>query len=103
MFRSLWKRTALLVQFPQPKVKPAAGSRGSYRPVHSKIPPGVYHPSIFAPSTTAATTDMAQPDLPHPAHLDRDSALARKFGKEITNYFGGEKSWYSRARESKHR
>ncbi|KAI1615202.1 NADH pyrophosphatase [Exophiala viscosa] len=30
-----------------------------------------------------------QPDLPHPAHLDRDSALGRKFGKEVTNYFGG--------------
>lgn len=30
-----------------------------------------------------------QPELPHPAHLDRDSALGRKFGKEVTNYFGG--------------
>jgi NAD+ diphosphatase len=30
-----------------------------------------------------------QPDLPHPAHLDRESALGRKFGKEVTNYFGG--------------
>ncbi|EXJ92233.1 hypothetical protein A1O3_00783 [Capronia epimyces CBS 606.96] len=31
----------------------------------------------------------AHPDLPQPAHLDRDSALARKFGREVTNYFGG--------------
>ncbi|OCT52688.1 putative NADH pyrophosphatase [Cladophialophora carrionii] len=30
-----------------------------------------------------------QPELPHPAHLDQDSALGRKFGKEVTNYFGG--------------
>ncbi|KAK5193999.1 NADH pyrophosphatase [Exophiala xenobiotica] len=30
-----------------------------------------------------------QPDLPRPAHADRDSALGRKFGKEVTNYFGG--------------
>lgn len=33
---------------------------------------------------------LPQPDLPHPAHIDRDSALGRKFGKEITNYFGSE-------------
>ena len=33
-----------------------------------------------------------QPDLPHPAHLDRESALGRKFGKEVTNYFGGRKN-----------
>jgi len=32
-----------------------------------------------------------QPELPHPAHIDRDSALGRKFGKETTNYFGSEK------------
>ena len=32
-----------------------------------------------------------QPDLPHPAHIDKDSALGRKFGKEVTNYFGSEK------------
>jgi hypothetical protein len=31
-----------------------------------------------------------QPELPHPAHIDRDSALGRKFGKETTNYFGSE-------------
>jgi hypothetical protein len=29
-----------------------------------------------------------QPDLPHPAHIDRESALGKKFGKEVTNYFG---------------
>lgn len=29
-----------------------------------------------------------QPELPRPAHLDRDSMLSRKFGKEVTNYFG---------------
>lgn len=37
------------------------------------------------------TVNMAappQPDLPHPAHIDHDSALARKFGKEVVNYFG---------------
>ena len=31
-----------------------------------------------------------QPELPHPSHVDYDSALGRKFGKEITNYFGSE-------------
>jgi len=31
---------------------------------------------------------MSQPDLPKPAHIDQDSMLARKFGKEVTNYFG---------------
>jgi hypothetical protein len=31
-----------------------------------------------------------QPELPHPAHVEKDSALGRKFGKEIVNYFGGE-------------
>ena len=36
-----------------------------------------------------------QPDLPHPAHIDRESALGRKFGKEITNYFGSQyRSYY---------
>jgi len=36
-----------------------------------------------------------QPDLPNPAHANRDSALARKFGKEITNYFGGLSAHYT--------
>ncbi len=31
---------------------------------------------------------MPQPELPRPAHLDHDSMLSRKFGKEVTNYFG---------------
>ena len=31
-----------------------------------------------------------QPELPHPPHVDHDSALARKFGRETTNYFGSE-------------
>ena len=31
-----------------------------------------------------------QPELPHPPHIDFDSALGRKFGKEVTNYFGSE-------------
>lgn len=30
------------------------------------------------------------PDLPQPSHVERDSALGRKFGREVTNYFGGE-------------
>lgn len=30
----------------------------------------------------------AQPELPRPAHIDHDSMLSRKFGKEVTNYFG---------------
>lgn len=30
-----------------------------------------------------------QPDLPHPAHPDVDSMLARKFGREVANYFSG--------------
>ena len=25
-----------------------------------------------------------QPDLPHPAHIDADSMLSRKFGKEVS-------------------
>ncbi|ETN36513.1 uncharacterized protein HMPREF1541_08791 [Cyphellophora europaea CBS 101466] len=29
-----------------------------------------------------------QPDLPNPAHVEKDSALGRKFGKEVVNYFG---------------
>ena len=33
----------------------------------------------------------AQPELPRPAHIDHDSMLSRKFGKEITNYFGSMK------------
>jgi hypothetical protein len=33
---------------------------------------------------------LPQPDLPHPAHVEKDSALGRKFGKEVTNYFGSE-------------
>jgi len=28
------------------------------------------------------------PELPKPAHVDRDSALGKKFGKEVVNYFG---------------
>ena len=31
-----------------------------------------------------------QPELPHPPHVDHDSALAKKFGRETTNYFGSE-------------
>ncbi|KAM0723471.1 hypothetical protein Q7P37_000457 [Cladosporium fusiforme] len=30
-----------------------------------------------------------QPDLPLPAHPDVDSMLARKFGREVANYFSG--------------
>ena len=30
----------------------------------------------------------SQPELPRPAHLDHDSMLSQKFGKEVTNYFG---------------
>lgn len=63
--------------------------------VHSKIPPTVHHPSIFEESPTNSNDTMASahiphPELPQPAHLDRDSALGRKFGREVTNYFGGE-------------
>ena len=29
-----------------------------------------------------------QPELPRPAHIDHESMLSRKFGKEVTNYFG---------------
>ncbi|EHY54170.1 NAD-capped RNA hydrolase [Exophiala dermatitidis] len=65
-----------------------------HRFVHSRIPPGVVHPSIFdpaksSPPSTSTAMAPAHPDLPQPAHLDRDSALARKFGREVTNYFGG--------------
>ena len=31
---------------------------------------------------------LPAPELPKPAHVDRDSALGRKFGKEVVNYFG---------------
>jgi hypothetical protein len=33
---------------------------------------------------------LPQPKSSQPAHIDRDSALGRKFGKETTNYFGRE-------------
>lgn len=29
------------------------------------------------------------PELPEPAHPELDSMLARKFGKEVANYFSG--------------
>ena len=29
-----------------------------------------------------------QPELPHPDHVNVDSMLSRKFGREVTNYFG---------------
>lgn len=51
------------------------------------------HSSGRAPHIITELSKMSgppQPDLPHPAHLDLDSALGRKFGKEVTNYFGGE-------------
>ncbi|KAJ4993557.1 nadh pyrophosphatase [Stagonosporopsis vannaccii] len=32
---------------------------------------------------------LPQPDLPEPAHPTVDSMLARKFGKEVANYFSG--------------
>jgi len=75
MLKSLVPRPALLIHFLKNRF------------VHSAVLPGVHHPSIFAPSNDMAPPP--QPELPHPAHLDRDSALGRKFGKEITNYFGG--------------
>lgn len=31
---------------------------------------------------------LPHPELPRPAHVDRESALGRKFGKEVVNYFG---------------
>lgn len=31
---------------------------------------------------------MPAPELPQPAHIDRESALGKKFGKEVVNYFG---------------
>ena len=31
---------------------------------------------------------LPAPELPHPAHVERESALGRKFGKEVVNYFG---------------
>lgn len=31
---------------------------------------------------------LPTPDLPKPAHIDRESALGKKFGKEVVNYFG---------------
>jgi NAD+ diphosphatase len=38
-----------------------------------------------------------QPELPRPAHLDQDSMLSRKFGKEVTNYFGSKGIFQSAA------
>ena len=50
---------------------------------------------VVTPSTlriqSRLTADMPvppQPDLPHPAHIDKESALGKKFGKETPNYFG---------------
>lgn len=34
------------------------------------------------------STYLPAPELPHPAHVEKDSALGRKFGKEVVNYFG---------------
>lgn len=31
--------------------------------------------------------------LPTPAHIQADSMLARRFGKETVNYFGGTSLW----------
>ena len=59
------------------------------------------HRCVFAPScprflvrhdTTMPTPP--QPELPRPAHIDRESALGNKFGKEITNYFGSQYALY---------
>lgn len=54
--------------------------------------------NLYRPATRYSTTkhysdavampSPPQPDLPHPAHVEKDSALGRKFGKEIVNYFG---------------
>lgn len=36
-----------------------------------------------------ANSKIPIPDLPEPAHAQLDSMLARKFGKEVANYFAG--------------
>jgi NAD+ diphosphatase len=33
--------------------------------------------------------------LPNPAHIQADSMLARRFGKETVNYFGGTFTFFS--------
>lgn len=48
--------------------------------------------SVDTETTQALASDMSghlpAPELPHPAHIEKDSALGRKFGKEVVNYFG---------------
>ncbi|KAK8173250.1 NUDIX hydrolase domain-like protein [Phyllosticta citrichinensis] len=40
-------------------------------------------------NAAATKAKVPIPDLPEPAHAQLDSMLARKFGKEIANYFAG--------------
>lgn len=59
------------------------------------ISAAVRHTNTASPSTVAtsiAVETMAhipQPELPQPAHIHKESALGKKFGKEVVNYFGG--------------
>lgn len=57
-------------------------ARSVYRSTASfQIPRPLRNAAVDMPSPP-------QPDLPHPAHIEKDSALGRKFGKEVVNYFG---------------
>lgn len=48
-------------------------------------------PSELRKYSAAAHKMTGIPALPEPAHPDLDSMLSRKFGKEVANYFSGEK------------
>lgn len=44
---------------------------------------------LAAAMSNNANSKIPIPDLPEPAHAQLDSMLARKFGKEVANYFAG--------------
>lgn len=43
----------------------------------------------LATMSAGGSKKLSIPDLPEPAHATLDSMLARKFGKEVANYFAG--------------
>lgn len=77
----------------------------SFRALPHSFVLGIYNQStVWSLRTTAAFTSrelvaaMPQPELPEPAHVEVDSMLSRKFGKEVANYFSGSFSPQRRAK-----
>lgn len=44
---------------------------------------------LLATMSGSGSKKLPIPELPEPAHAELDSMLARKFGKEVANYFSG--------------